>query len=72
MNLIRVYIFVTFTVCRALGIPSRPVTGYCAAHDSQGSLTVDLIKDENGNTLEEFTKDSIWNYHVWNEVCPFK
>ena len=57
-----------FTVCRALGIPCRPVSGYDAAHDSQGSLTIDIIKDDEGNTLEEFTKDSVWNYHVWNEV----
>ncbi|XP_041969290.1 annulin-like isoform X2 [Aricia agestis] len=63
-----VYAGVLTTVCRALGIPCRPITGYDAAHDSQGSLTIDIIKDENGNTLEEFTRDSVWNYHVWNEV----
>lgn len=55
-------------VCRALGIPCRPVTGYDAAHDSQGSLTIDIIMDEEGNTMDEFTRDSVWNYHVWNEV----
>ncbi|XP_013182952.2 annulin isoform X1 [Amyelois transitella] len=63
-----VYAGVLTTVCRALGIPCRPVTGFDAAHDSQGSLTIDIIKDEEGNTLEEFTRDSVWNYHVWNEV----
>ncbi|XP_050670060.1 annulin isoform X1 [Leptidea sinapis] len=63
-----VYAGVLTTVCRALGIPCRPVTGYDAAHDSQGSLTIDIIKDEEGNTLEEFTRDSVWNYHVWSEV----
>ncbi|XP_047544749.1 annulin-like isoform X1 [Vanessa atalanta] len=63
-----VYAGVLTTICRALGIPCRPVTGYDAAHDSQGSLTIDIIKDEEGNTLEEFTRDSVWNYHVWNEV----
>ena len=60
-----------FIVCRELGIQCRPVTGYDAAHDSQGSLTIDIIKDEEGNTLEEFTRDSVWNYHVWNEVRFF-
>lgn len=59
-------------VCRALGIPCRPVTGYDAAHDSQGSLTIDIIKDNDGNTLDEFTRDSVWNYHVWNEVRTCK
>ncbi|XP_063376431.1 annulin isoform X1 [Cydia fagiglandana] len=63
-----VYAGVLTTICRALGIPCRPVTGYDAAHDSQGSLTVDIIKDEDGNTLDHFTQDSVWNYHVWNEV----
>ncbi|KOB66015.1 Annulin [Operophtera brumata] len=63
-----VYAGVMTTICRALGIPCRPVTGYDAAHDSQGSLTIDIIKDDDGNTLDEFTRDSVWNYHVWNEV----
>ncbi|CAB3230840.1 unnamed protein product [Arctia plantaginis] len=63
-----VYAGVLTTICRALGIPCRPVTGYDAAHDSEGSLTVDIIKDDEGNTLEEFSNDSVWNYHVWNEV----
>ncbi|XP_068621101.1 annulin-like isoform X2 [Battus philenor] len=63
-----VYAGVLTTICRALGIPCRPVTGYDAAHDSQGSLTIDIIKDDEGNTLDEFTRDSVWNYHVWNEV----
>uniref|UniRef100_A0A2A4JKA1 protein-glutamine gamma-glutamyltransferase n=1 Tax=Heliothis virescens TaxID=7102 RepID=A0A2A4JKA1_HELVI len=63
-----VYAGVLTTICRALGIPCRPVSGYDAAHDSQGSLTIDIIKDDQGNTLEEFTRDSVWNYHVWNEV----
>ncbi|OWR44550.1 putative annulin [Danaus plexippus plexippus] len=55
-----VYAGVLTTLCRALGIPCRPVSGYDAAHDSQGSLTIDIIKDENGDTLEEFTNDSVW------------
>ncbi|KAI5632166.1 transglutaminase family domain-containing protein [Phthorimaea operculella] len=63
-----VYAGVLTTVCRVLGIPCRPVTGYDAAHDSQGSLTIDVIMDEDGTILEEYTRDSIWNYHVWNEV----
>ncbi|CAH0557745.1 unnamed protein product [Brassicogethes aeneus] len=56
------------TICRALGIPTRPVTCYSSAHDTQNSLTVDYFIDEKGNTLEGLNSDSIWNYHVWNEV----
>ncbi|XP_028170220.1 annulin-like isoform X2 [Ostrinia furnacalis] len=63
-----VYAGVLTTICRALGIPCRPVTGFDAAHDSGGSLTIDIIQDEDGNIMENFTNDSVWNYHVWNEV----
>ncbi|CAH0748849.1 unnamed protein product [Diatraea saccharalis] len=63
-----VYAGVLTTICRALGIPCRPVTGFDAAHDSGGSLTIDIIQDEDGTILENFTSDSVWNYHVWNEV----
>ncbi|XP_046608601.1 annulin isoform X1 [Neodiprion virginianus] len=56
------------TVCRALGIPCRPVTNYSSAHDTQGSLTVDCFIDAEGKVMEEMNNDSIWNYHVWNEV----
>lgn len=56
------------TIARALGIPSRIVTNYSSAHDTQGSLTVDIFVDQNNRKMEEETSDSIWNYHVWNEV----
>lgn len=57
-----------FLVCRAVGIPCRPVTNYSSAHDTQNSLTVDYFVDDNGKVLEELNSDSIWNFHVWNEV----
>lgn len=56
------------TIARTLGIPSRIITCYSAAHDTQGSLTVDVFIDQNNKKLEAETTDSIWNYHVWNEV----
>lgn len=56
------------TIARAVGIPSRIITCYAAAHDTQNSLTVDYFVDENGEVMEELNSDSIWNYHVWNEV----
>ncbi|XP_054282567.1 annulin-like [Macrosteles quadrilineatus] len=63
-----VFAGVLTTVCRALGIPSRPITTYSSAHDTQNSLTVDYFVDEKGDIMEELTSDSIWNFHVWNEV----
>ncbi|KAJ8975424.1 hypothetical protein NQ317_018933, partial [Molorchus minor] len=56
------------TVCRALGIPARTITNYSSAHDTQNSLTVDYFMDEHGTVMEELNSDSIWNFHVWNEV----
>ncbi|XP_003395644.1 annulin isoform X1 [Bombus terrestris] len=56
------------TVCRTLGLPCRVVTNYASAHDTQSSLTVDYFVDAEGKIMEEMNSDSIWNFHVWNEV----
>ncbi|XP_043792273.1 annulin isoform X2 [Apis laboriosa] len=56
------------TICRALGLPCRVVTNYASAHDTQSSLTVDYFVDAEGKAMEELNSDSIWNFHVWNEV----
>ncbi|EDV31392.1 uncharacterized protein Dana_GF14572, isoform A [Drosophila ananassae] len=56
------------TIARSLGIPARIITCYSSAHDTQASLTVDVFIDENNKKLEAETTDSIWNYHVWNEL----
>ncbi|XP_022820875.1 annulin-like [Spodoptera litura] len=56
------------TICRALGIPCRPVTGTEVVHDTDGSLTLDIIIDDKENKLEDLSKDREWNFHVWNEV----
>ncbi|XP_058120389.1 annulin-like [Anopheles ziemanni] len=56
------------TLCRALGIPCRIVTNFTSAHDTEGSMTIDKYVDEEGNNKKEFSGDSVWNFHVWNEV----
>ncbi|KAF4519866.1 hypothetical protein B566_EDAN005204 [Ephemera danica] len=63
-----VFAGVVSTICRALGIPSRPVTNYSSAHDTQSSLTVDYFVNEKAEIMEELNSDSIWNFHVWNEA----
>ncbi|XP_041820881.1 coagulation factor XIII A chain [Chelmon rostratus] len=55
------------TFLRCLGIPSRVVTNYYSAHDNDGNLKTDIILDDNGRIDRSRTKDSIWNYHCWNE-----
>uniref|UniRef100_A0A8C6VYB0 Coagulation factor XIII, A1 polypeptide b n=1 Tax=Nothobranchius furzeri TaxID=105023 RepID=A0A8C6VYB0_NOTFU len=62
-----VYAAVFNTFLRCLGIPSRVVTNYFSAHDNDGNLRTDIILDENGRVDRNRTRDSIWNYHCWNE-----
>ncbi|KAM6909199.1 coagulation factor XIII A chain [Xenentodon cancila] len=62
-----VYAAVFNTFLRCLGIPSRVVTNYYSAHDNDGNLKTDIILEDNGRIDRKRTKDSIWNYHCWNE-----
>ncbi|XP_047458190.1 protein-glutamine gamma-glutamyltransferase 5-like isoform X4 [Mugil cephalus] len=61
-----VYASVLCTVMRVLGVPSRVVTVFNAAHDSDGSLKVEEYYTSRGEKLG-LSKDSIWNFHVWAE-----
>ncbi len=56
------------TLCRALGIACRSVTNYVSAHDTNHSLTVDKFFDKEGDERDVDGHDSIWNFHVWNDV----
>nr|BAT61945.1 transglutaminase FactorXIII [Oryzias latipes] len=62
-----VYAGVFNTFLRCLGIPSRVVTNFFSAHDNDGNLKTDIILDENGKIDKNRTRDSVWNYHCWNE-----
>nr|CAH0113585.1 unnamed protein product [Daphnia galeata] len=69
-----VFAGVLTTVCRALGIPARPVSNLVSAHDTNGTFTIDRFFDAKGNALESDPfnpggeTDSIWNFHVWVEA----
>lgn len=63
-----VFAGVTTTVSKALGIPSRTVTNFVSAHDTDDSLTVDKFFDKSGETISDVNSDSIWNFHVWTDV----
>ncbi|XP_009556685.1 protein-glutamine gamma-glutamyltransferase 6 isoform X2 [Cuculus canorus] len=61
-----VFAGVMCTVLRCLGIPTRVITNFNSAHDSNVNLSIDKYIDTSGKTLH-LTEDSVWNFHVWNE-----
>lgn len=68
-----VFSAVTVTICRALGLPCRSISNFVSAHDTNHSLTIDKYFNEAGDELTaqdnpEFGYDSIWNFHVWNDI----
>ncbi|XP_009883714.1 PREDICTED: coagulation factor XIII A chain [Charadrius vociferus] len=56
------------TFLRCLGIPARLITNYSSAHDNNANLQLDFFLDDEGKVDTKITKDSIWNYHCWNEA----
>uniref|UniRef100_A0A8C8A9X0 protein-glutamine gamma-glutamyltransferase n=1 Tax=Otus sunia TaxID=257818 RepID=A0A8C8A9X0_9STRI len=61
-----VFAGVMCTVLRSLGIPTRVITNFNSAHDTNINLSIDEYIDISGKTLH-LTEDSVWNFHVWNE-----
>ncbi|KAK5863160.1 hypothetical protein PBY51_000210 [Eleginops maclovinus] len=61
-----VFASVLCTVMRVLGVPSRVVTVFNAAHDCDSNLKIVEYFSSTGEKLPG-PKDSIWNFHVWVE-----
>lgn len=59
---------VVTSACRAIGLPCRSITNFSSAHDTHGSLTIDYFFDDECEAIEKLNSDSVWNFHVWNEV----
>ncbi|XP_053309558.1 protein 4.2-like [Spea bombifrons] len=62
-----VFAAVLCTVLRCLGIPTRIVTNYNSAYDTNRTLKKDIYYNENGARIHRSRNDSIWHFHVWNE-----
>lgn len=55
---------------RVLGIPSRVVTVFNAAHDSDGNLSIEEYYSNMGEKLN-LTKDSVWLVSVFLKMHCF-
>ncbi|XP_056406360.1 LOW QUALITY PROTEIN: uncharacterized protein LOC130297672 [Hyla sarda] len=62
-----VFAAVMCTVMRCLGIPTRVVSNFDSAHDTNNNLIIDEYYDTTGKKLPKESHDSIWNFHVWCE-----
>ncbi|KAK3085966.1 hypothetical protein FSP39_011423 [Pinctada imbricata] len=57
------------TLCRTLGIPARSITNFASAHNTDmEDNTIDSYVYEDGEDCDFLNNDSVWNFHVWNEV----
>ncbi|XP_002738254.1 protein-glutamine gamma-glutamyltransferase K-like [Saccoglossus kowalevskii] len=55
------------SVLRCLGIPTRSVTVYSSAQDTDGSMTVDVHWNQRYEPFAEYNTDNVWVFHVFNE-----
>uniref|UniRef100_A0A8C9EID4 Protein 4.2 n=1 Tax=Pavo cristatus TaxID=9049 RepID=A0A8C9EID4_PAVCR len=62
-----VFAAVMCSVLRCLGIPTRVVTGFTWAHNTNSNPNVNEYYDEDGTLLTPDKSARVWTFHVWNE-----
>ncbi|NXS57865.1 TGM4 glutamyltransferase, partial [Brachypteracias leptosomus] len=63
-----VFAGVLTTVMRCLGVAARCITTFNSAHDTDENLRLDVYFNEQGKKMDTMSFDSVWNFHVWNDV----
>jgi len=56
------------SLMRTLGVPTRSVSNFESAHDTDGNRKVDKYFKQDGTADAAKTSDSVWNFHVWNDA----
>ena len=54
------YMYVISIVLRCLGIPTRPVTNFESARDTNANRAIEFYYDLNDEAVEEKSNDFIW------------
>ena len=52
--------FPSYLVLRTIGIPTRAISNFNSAHDTDANCTYDRYYDENGEYLAHLSRDSTW------------
>ena len=62
--------FPFYLVLRTIGIPTRAISNFNSAHDTDANCTYDRYYDENGEYLAHLSRDSTW--WEFNRFCLIK
>lgn len=60
MDWARFYFCVALTVLRCLGIPTRLITNFSSAHDTDGNLSLDILLNERLESFDETKNKEVW------------